>query len=628
MRATLASVLSRRESVSRRRRWPTFGAHGDHASGPGQPREVRIGVERSAERRGGSGGEGRVRSAGTVGLRRCDRCIASALREAEATACARNARSRRSAAGRALADVGACTRERAGRPRTSLWRASLPRAIVQRSRSSALAHSASTSMLSRIAMPGLGQRDIGADLRVRIAALVGDAERLAIAACRAACIAESQACIAEHEQRERAQVRCALGASERGFRCAARFVELTDGEECIAAVELRGAQLGRRTELREHATRGGEPRQRFTRAPALREHGAEVELGDRRGVELADLVEPARGFAIAIAREAELSSLLRDHAAERECAAHGRGIAVRERTDLERGECAVRVVELAEIERREAGSLRAQAGQRRIARGHGARIRIARARDEQSPVRARDLGVGASAWSAASVDSAVARSPPRCAARASASCASIASAPAASAAFAKAIASLYAAVEVAARAASSWRAPGLPRSRASRVASPRSARPQANRSSTTSHAIVARALSMGSAFEEGSEPCARADRVDTGVGGRSPSARRRRAPSTSAPALASMASAVARSICTSSPWRRARPARSSSTMSASPGGVLPSRRARREHAIDARASAPCSDRRDEAALRARTTPRAACLAARPRRPMTARTNRP
>ena len=170
----------------------------------------------------------------------------------------------------------------------------------------------------------------------------------------------------------------------------ARVVGLTDREQRVRARELGRDGLGRRAGRREHARRGGEARERLARAPALGEHGAEVELGGRRGVYLADIVEPARGVAIAIAREGELAPLLRDHPAQRERAPDGRAVARDRAAELERGERAVRVVEVTEVERREPERLRAQAANRRaVAVRDRARLGVARAGHEQPRVRPR-----------------------------------------------------------------------------------------------------------------------------------------------------------------------------------------------------------------------------------------------
>jgi len=109
-------------------------------------------------------------------------------------------------------------------------------------------------------------------------------------------------------------------------------------------------------------------------------------------VDLADLGEPARRFAIAIAREPEHAALLRDHASQRQRAADRGGLARGRRTDLERRERLIRLVELAEIERREAGRLRAQAGERPTGARDLPRVFVTRPRDEQARVRAGDVG--------------------------------------------------------------------------------------------------------------------------------------------------------------------------------------------------------------------------------------------
>ena len=197
---------------------------------------------------------------------------------------------------------------------------------------------------------GLGERDVRADLGVRIPALGADRERLAVAARGAAVVAELAAGIAEHEQRERAEVGRAVGPREGGLRGDPRIVELADREQRVAAVELGRAQLRRGAEVGEHAPGGREPGQGLARAAALRQHGAEVELGDRRRVDLADVAEPAGGLAVAIAGQPELAALLRDHAPQRQRAPDGRRIVARGRADLQRGERGIRVVELAEVE--------------------------------------------------------------------------------------------------------------------------------------------------------------------------------------------------------------------------------------------------------------------------------------
>ena len=263
-----------------------------------------------------------------------------------ATAWPRNARSRRSAAA-ARAATSAQARA-APRPDRGAAGASARCEPAARDRPAiaivvARDHSASTSAPSHVAVAGLGERDVRADLRVRIAALAADRERLAIRARGAA--RRRRAGAAHRRATSSANARrCGApsGARERGLGGGRASSAWPDREQRVAAVELGRAQLGRRAELREHAARRGEAGQGLARATALGEHGAEVELGDRGRVHLADLAEAARRVAIAIAREPELSALLRDHAAQRQRAADRRGIVAGRRADLERRERAHR----------------------------------------------------------------------------------------------------------------------------------------------------------------------------------------------------------------------------------------------------------------------------------------------